>query len=98
MLKRVRRDRMAVEYIQLMQPMEKKDFAGREKELLARADALHAKIKEFGITRIGGWADIDGVFKDIRKRLAPARTLRTPPTREQEPGKGYTQRAARAVR
>lgn len=68
-LKRVRRDRMAVEYIQLMQPMEKKEFAGREKELLARADALHAKIKEFGITRIGGWTDIDSMFKDVRKKL-----------------------------
>ena len=73
-LKRVRRDRMAVEYIQLMQPMEKKDFAGREKELLARADALHAKIKEFGITRIGGWNDIDGMFKDIRKKLIEQQT------------------------
>ena len=65
---------MAVEYIQLMQPMEKKEFTGREKELLARADALHAKIKEFGITRIGGWTDIHGMFKGIRKRLTEQQT------------------------
>jgi len=54
--------------------MEKKEFVGREKELLARADALHAKIKEFGITRIGGWTDLDGMFKDIRKKLTEQQT------------------------
>lgn len=68
-LTRVRRDRMAVEYIQLFQPLEKNEYKGREKELLAIADSLQSKTEEFGIKSFGGWSDMKGMFNNARKKL-----------------------------
>ena len=65
-----RRVERGIEYIQLLQPIEMKDYKGREKELLARLDIVVAKCREFGISRMGSWADVGQFEKGLRKKLS----------------------------
>lgn len=68
-LKRVQKARLAIEYVQIAQPIETKEFAGREKELLARIEPFIAACKEYGITHLNEWARIDATYEQWKKTL-----------------------------
>jgi len=71
-LQRVRQARLGIDYVQLMQPIVKKETKGHEKELLSRLDALVSRCKEYGITHTSEGEGVDAFNARIRKELGAA--------------------------
>lgn len=68
-LKRIKKARLGIEYLQIAQPIEYKNFEGQEKELLARIDSFIATCKDFGITNLNEWSDINATHEQWKKAL-----------------------------
>ena len=68
-LRRVRKERLGMDYIQLVRPIYMKQTAGREKELLDRLESVYARFKEFGITNFCETEGIDDFYASRKKEL-----------------------------
>jgi hypothetical protein len=68
-LRRVQKARLGIEYVELMQPVEKKETAGKEKELLSRWADFITRCKGYGITNLSEWCGIDNTYADVKKKL-----------------------------
>lgn len=68
-LDRVQHAKLPIEYVKLMQPIMRKETAGKEPDLLKSLDALVEKCKHYGITNISEAESLNDFYNRIKKEL-----------------------------